>query len=83
VYQLIWGRHIRALSAEIFAERVGAKLLVTGHQPQESGYLTNGERHLIIASEHNQGVFLPVALTEEYDMDKLVESLRKFVSVEL
>ncbi len=83
VYQLIWGRHTKSDGAEAFAERVGAKILVTGHQPQDSGYTTNGDHHLIIASEHNQGVFLPVNLTEEYDMDKLVGSLRKFVSVEL
>jgi hypothetical protein len=83
VYQLIWGRHAGPEAADVFAERVGAKIIVTGHQPQEGGYLTNGDRHLIIASEHNQGVFLPVNLTEEYDMDKLVGSLQKFVSVDL
>lgn len=83
VYQLIWGRHTSPEGAEAFAERVGASILVTGHQPQEGGYLVNGERHLIIASEHNQGVFLPVSLTEQYDMDRLVSSLRKFVSVDL
>jgi hypothetical protein len=83
VYQLIWGRHTSGTAADVFAERVGAKLLVTGHQPQESGYLTNGDRHLIIASEHNQGVFLSVDLTQEYDLEKLVRSLRKFVAVDL
>jgi hypothetical protein len=83
VYQLIWGRKTSPDSAEFFCERVGAKIVVTGHQPQEGGYLTNGDHHLIIASEHNQGVFLPASLTEEYDMDKLVSSLRKFVSVDI
>ena len=56
---------------------------MTGHQPQEGGYLANGDRHLIIASEHNQGVFLPVDLTAEYDIEKLIASLRKFVSIDL
>jgi hypothetical protein len=83
VYQLIWGRKTSATGADFFCERVGCKIVVTGHQPQEGGYLTNGGHHLIIASEHNQGVFLTANLTEEYDMDKLVAGLRKFVSVEL
>ena len=83
VYQLIWGRHMSPATADKFAEKVGADLILTGHQPQEGGYLTNGEHHLIIASEHNQGVFLAANLTEEYDMDKLVAGLRKFVSVEV
>ena len=83
VYQLVWGRRTSPAGAELFADRVGAKVLVTGHQPQEGGYLTNGDRHLIIASEHNQGVFLTADLTAEYDIDSLVGRLRKFVSVNL
>ena len=47
-------------------------MIITGHQPQEGGYLVNGDQHLIIASDHNQGVFLPLNLTEEYDIEKLV-----------
>lgn len=83
VYQLIWGRRLSADGAAQFADKLGVKILVTGHQPQETGFLANGERHLIIASEHNQGVFLPIDLTADYDMDKVVRSLRKFVSVDV
>jgi hypothetical protein len=83
VYQLIWGRNITPAGVDKFLEKVDAKLIVTGHQPQESGYLVNGEKHLIIASDHNQGVFLPIDLATEYTMDELVEQLTKFVAVEL
>jgi hypothetical protein len=82
VYQLIWGRHITPAAVDKFLEHVQAKMIVTGHQPQESGYLVNGEKHLIIASDHNQGVFLPIDLSREYTMDELVESLTKFVAVD-
>ncbi|WP_348235230.1 hypothetical protein, partial [Salmonella enterica] len=57
--------------------------IVTGHQPQDTGYAANGTQHLIIASDHNQGVFLPIELTEQYDMDGLVLRLRKFLELEL
>jgi hypothetical protein len=83
VYQLIWGRHITPLAVDKFLEKVGARIIVTGHQPQEGGYLVNGEKHLIIASDHNQGVFLPIDLSKEYTMDELVESLTKFVALDL
>ena len=83
VYQLIWGRNITPAGVDKFLEKVDAKLIVTGHQPQENGYLVNGEKHLIIASDHNQGVFLPIDLATEYTMDELVERLTKFVAVEL
>jgi hypothetical protein len=82
VYQLIWGRGITPAGVDRFLEQVDAKLIVTGHQPQETGYLVNGEKHLIIASDHNQGVFLSIDLSHEYTMDGLVENLTKFVAVD-
>jgi hypothetical protein len=81
VYQLIWGRRVTPAGVEEFAQHMGAKAIVTGHQPQEMGYAINGDRHLIIASDHNQGVFLPLKLDEEYDMPRLVRRLKKFVAL--
>lgn len=80
-YQLIWGRGVSPEGAARFADRVKAKLIVTGHQPQEMGYAVNGDRHLIIASDHNQGVFLPLRLDHDYSMDDLVSRLKKFVAI--
>lgn len=81
VYQLIWGRHMSPAVAAAFAEKMQAKIIVTGHQPQEEGYRVNGEQHLIIASDHNQGVFLPLDLSRQYDMADLVDRIRKFAAV--
>jgi len=83
VYQLVWGRKMSPESANAFAERVGARILITGHQPQDSGFSVNGDRQIILASDHNQGVFLPLSLSETYDMDRVVERVRKFVSLTL
>ncbi|MGE5608464.1 MAG: metallophosphoesterase [Bacillota bacterium] len=82
VYQLIWGRHMSSEAAAKFADKMEASILVTGHQPQEEGYQVNGPRHLIIASDHNQGMFLPISLSEKYDMDQLVARLQKFAALE-
>jgi len=81
VYQLIWGRNVTPSGVAEFAEKMEAKLIITGHQPQDNGYFVNGERHLIIASDHSQGVFLPLNLDEEYDIEKLVGVMSKFVSL--
>jgi len=81
VYQLIWGRKTSPAAAQTFADKVGAQILVTGHQPQEAGYLVNGPRHLIIASEHNQGVMLALSLSKPYDMDAMLQAMKKFVSM--
>ena len=82
VYQLIWGRNMTPATADRFADAVGAKILITGHQPQETGFAQNGDRHLILASDHNQGVFLPVDLNQTYDMPQLVDRIQKFVAID-
>ncbi|MGD0767040.1 MAG: hypothetical protein ABSB42_02335 [Tepidisphaeraceae bacterium] len=83
VYQLIWGRNMSPATACKFAEAVYTKMLVTGHQPQETGYAVNGEQHLILASDHNQGVFLPIDLDKPYDMPRLLKRIRKFAALDV
>ena len=83
VYQLIWGRNTSPAGATAFMQKVHAKMLITGHQPQEMGYAINGQHHLIIASDHSQGVFLPLDLSEEYDVETLVGRLQKFVALSM
>ena len=83
VYQLVWGRKTSPAGISEFADKVGAKLLIVGHQPQESGYAVVGDRLLIIASDHNQGVFVTADTSEEYDMDRLVERVQKFVALDV
>jgi hypothetical protein len=83
VYQLIWGRRATPDGVSRFLEKVNAQTLVTGHQPQESGFTLNGDRHLIIASDHNQGVFLPIPLGQDHTAESLTQRLLKFVAVDL
>jgi hypothetical protein len=82
VYQLIWGRGVTPAGVDQFLEKINASIVITGHQPQETGFATNGEKHLIIASDHNQGVFLPLDLSMQYTMDGLVERVQKFVALD-
>ena len=81
-YQLIWGRNMSPETATAFADRVGADVVITGHQPQDNGYVTNGDRHLIVASDHNQGVFVPLDTGADYDMQGLLNRVRKFVAAD-
>jgi hypothetical protein len=83
VYQLVWGRKTSPAGITEFADKVGAKLLIVGHQPQESGYAVVGDRLLIIASDHNQGVFVTADTDSEYDMDRLVDHVHKFVALDV
>jgi hypothetical protein len=81
VYQLIWGRNVTPAGVDEFAAKVSANLIITGHQPQEMGYAINGDKHLIIASDHNQGVMLALNTSAEYDMDSVLTTMKKFVAM--
>ncbi|HZN68971.1 MAG TPA: metallophosphoesterase [Tepidisphaeraceae bacterium] len=83
VYQLVWGRKTSPAGVATFADKVGAKLLIVGHQPQESGYAVVGDRMLIVASDHNQGVFVTADTSSDYDMDRLVGRIQKFVGLDV
>jgi hypothetical protein len=83
VYQLVWGRKTSPAGIAEFAEKTGAKLIIAGHQPQESGYAVVGDRLLIIASDHNQGVFVTADTDEDYDIDRLVDRVQKFVALDV
>jgi len=83
VYQLIWGRGVTPAGVDQFLAKVNASMVITGHQPQDTGFAANGDKHLIIASDHNQGVFLPLDLAAQYTMDELVDRVQKFVALDL
>jgi hypothetical protein len=80
-YSLVWGRFHTPRVVELLAQRLKAELFVVGHTPQELGYTTVG-RLIILASDHNHGVFLPIDLGRRYTVEQLVENIRKFAGVE-
>lgn len=48
VYRLVWGRDYRQENADIFAEMVGAEILVTGHDPALDGYKFPNARQIVL-----------------------------------
>ncbi len=75
---------VRAHTAEQLenaAKRLQADIFVVGHQPQETGYAVAHERMLILASDHNHGVFLPINLAKKHTIESLVKAIRPYVSV--
>jgi len=84
VYQLIWGRRATPAGVDAFLERVGCKLLITGHQPQDDGFALNGDKHVIIASDHNRGVFVAVELDVDYpNIQYVAQNIHRFLELEM
>jgi len=52
-----------------------ARVFVLGHQPADMGYETEADRILILNSDHEHGVALPIDLSRTYDLDALIEAI--------
>lgn len=81
-YQLIWGRGISEERAAEFASALQANVVITGHQPQDRGWKRNGDRHLILASDHARGVCLPLPLDQKLSIDEIEKRIVPLISVD-
>jgi hypothetical protein len=81
LYRLVWGRDHTVQLLEQLGQAYDVDFFIVGHQPQETGWFVQHARLLILASDHNHGVFLPIDLSKPVDMDQLVSRIRAFVSV--
>jgi hypothetical protein len=80
-YLLVWGRNLTQEWADDLAAVWGVKQFVLGHQPAEMGYEMCGETMLILASDHEHGVVLPIDLAAEYDRDALMDQVIPLAAV--
>jgi len=81
VYALVWGRRQSDQVLSQLAEMLDVDLFVCGHQPQETGYHVVDNRLLIIASDHNHGVFVPFDLSRKLEMADLLRAMRPLASI--
>ncbi len=78
---LVWGRHQTAAQTASLAKTWGVELFVTGHQPAEMGHEVVEPRLLILASDHEHGVALPIDPQRRYTLDELVEIIHPLAAV--
>ncbi|HPD31917.1 MAG TPA: metallophosphoesterase [Phycisphaerae bacterium] len=81
VYQMVWGRRHTPALLERLAHAFEVHYFISGHQPQEFGYEVRFDRMIILASDHNHGVFLPVDCRKQYTIEDLVQRIRPFAGV--
>lgn len=74
-HMMVWGRRHTQPLADTLSQRWGVKQFVMGHQPAEMGYELQGQNMLILASNHEHGTALPIALDRGYDRPALLEAL--------
>ncbi len=74
-YCMVWGRNFSQEWANSLAKRWGCRMFVLGHQPAEMGYELRGDTMMILNSDHEHGVALPIDLSHEYTRVELVENI--------
>ena len=56
-------------------------IFVCGHQGQDTGFGTIGDKMLIVDSSHNHGTFLQIDLSRQYTLEDLVNAVRPLASI--
>lgn len=79
---LVWGRYHTAQALEMLRDILDADFFICGHQPQETGYDVQHDRMIILASNHNHGVFLPLDLGKPATIEGLTRHIKPFAAVE-
>lgn len=81
-HALVWGRYQTESVVNSLREMLDADFFICGHQPQEMGYDVLHERMIILASDHNHGVFLTLDLSKPVTLDSLTRNIRPFAAIE-
>lgn len=81
-YLLTWGRRHAEEKLTEFAEALGVKTFILGHQIQENGFSKAGDNLIILTSEHNHGCLIAFDITRPYTTDELVECIIPLASIE-
>jgi hypothetical protein len=79
---LVWGRYQSKAELEALCDILDVDFFMCGHQPQEMGYDVLHERMVILASDHNHGVFLPFDLSRPVTIESLTKAIRPLAGVE-
>ena len=82
-YYLTWGRRHSQEKLDEFAETLGVKTFILGHQKQDKGFKKAGENLIILTSEHNHGTLIAFDMEKQYTTDQLVECIVPLASIEV
>jgi len=75
VFRLVWGRDYRSENARAFSELVGAKLLITGHEPCAEGFQVPNDRQVILDCCGDRGAYVILPVGVELSQAEIVERI--------
>ncbi len=77
IFDLVWGRDYREENAAAFAELVGAKVLINGHEPCPQGFLTPNRFQIILDCCGERACYVVLPLGEEWTQSQIVGRIQR------
>lgn len=81
LHNLVWGRYQSADTLNNLRDILDVDIFICGHQPQETGYDVLHDQMIILASDHNHGVFLPFDLSKPQTVETLTKNIRPLAGI--
>jgi hypothetical protein len=75
-FRLVWGRDYRQQNARAFAERVGARLLITGHEPCTEGFVAPNDLQVILDCCGDVAAYVLLPVGPELSHQQIMERVR-------
>jgi hypothetical protein len=76
VFRLVWGRDYRQQNARAFAELVGAKVLITGHEPCQEGFIAPNDLQIILDCCSDKAAYVMLPVGPELSHRQIMERVR-------
>ncbi len=80
-YLLVWGRNHSEGLLERFADKLGIRLFIVGHQKQDDGWKRVDPNMLILASDDNNGSVVTFDLARRYSLDELCGCISNLIDL--
>ncbi|HEV7223540.1 MAG TPA: hypothetical protein VGN42_12615 [Pirellulales bacterium] len=77
VFDLVWGRDYRAENARAFAQQVGAKVLIHGHEPCPDGFSVPNDTQIILDCCGQPACYMLVPMDRGFSHAELVARIQR------
>ncbi len=77
IFQLVWGRDQRVENARAFAELVGARILINGHEPCVEGYFAPNDMQIILDCCSDNAAYLMLPTNRQFSHAEIFSLVKK------
>jgi hypothetical protein len=77
VFRLVWGRDHRKENAQRFAEQIGARVVINGHEPCSEGYMAPNPYQVIVDCCNDNGCYIILSTDRDWTHEAIVQQVRR------